>query len=131
MGFNAQRYSNEKVINGTWCEIMGGHFLIARSGNEHYLEAQERNGKRKATSAVERRRALYRSIAEGILLDWKEVNDYDGNAIPYSLDAVIEVLVDNPDLVELILEEALSAENYLVEDIADQKKKPLKRSATS
>lgn len=124
MAFNAQRFDNQKAAGGTWCNIMGGQFLIARAGNENYMEAQERNGKRKATTVAERQHALYRSIAEGILLDWKEVEDAKGNAIPYSVDAAVEVLSDNPDLVNQIMVEANDLENFRREDIETQAKKP-------
>ena len=128
--FNAQQYDQNKVNNGAWRDIMGGQFLIARAGNERYLEAQERNGRRKATNAADRQRALYQSIAEGILLDWRDVVDKDGNTIAYSVPAAVEVLNDNPDLVSAILAEANDSEAFRREDIAEQKKKPQKGSAT-
>lgn len=130
MAFNAQQFDQDKVNNGAWREIMGGQFLIARAGNERYLEAQERNGKRKATSAAERQRALYQSIAEGILLDWRDVVDKDGKPIAYSVAAAVEVLSENPDLVSAILAEANDSEAYRREDIAEQAKKPPKGSST-
>lgn len=131
MAFNAQRFDQQKVNEGTWRDIMGGQFLIARAGNHRYLAAQERNGKRKAINAEDRQNALYRSIAEGILLDWKEVEDKDGKPIPYSVDAVVEVLNDNPDLVSAILSEANDVEVFYREGINDDVKKPQKPSSTS
>lgn len=130
MAFNAQRNDNQKATSGTWRDIMGGQFLVARAGNENYMAAQERNGKRTATTAAERQRALYRSIAEGILLDWRDVTDAKGEPIPYSVDAAIEVLSDNPDLVNAIMVESNDHENYRREDVEQQAKKPQKRSAT-
>tara|TARA_B100000700_G_scaffold189815_1_gene209173 strand:- start:41464 stop:41859 length:396 start_codon:yes stop_codon:yes gene_type:complete len=130
MGFNAQRNDNAKALRGAWRDIMGGRFLIARAGNENFLTAQERNGKRTATTAAERQQALYRSIAEGILLDWQEVEDAEGKAIPYSVDAAVQVLNDNPDLVTAVLSEANDMENFRREDVDQQIKKPQKRSST-
>jgi len=123
MAFNARRNDNDKVTQGAWRDIMGGQFLIARAGNENYLAAQERNGKRSATTPAERQRSLYKSIAEGILLDWREVTDENGKAIPYSVNAAIEVLADNPDLVSAIMAEANDFENFRREDIEAQAKK--------
>ncbi len=131
MAFNAERNDNGKALGGTWRPIMGGQFLIARAGNPNYLAAQERNGKRKAANAEERQEVLYRSIAEGILLGWKDVTDNQGEQIPYSVDAAVKVLSDNPDLVTAILSEANDFDNYRREDIADQAKKPQKGSATN
>lgn len=131
MAFNAERNDNGKALGGTWRPIMGGEFLIARAGNPNYLAAQERNGKRRAATAEERQEVLYRSIAEGILLDWREVVDKDDKAIPYSVDAAVKVMWDNPDLVTEILSEANDHENYRREDISRQAKKPQKGSATS
>lgn len=123
MAFNAKRNDNEKALHGEWFGIMGGQFLIARAGNENYLAAQERNGKRKASTPGERQRALYKSIAEGILLDWRDVTDDQGQSIPYSVDAAVEVLMDNPELVAAIMAEANDFENYRRDDIEQQAKK--------
>lgn len=123
MAFNAKRNDNDKALHGAWCSIMGGQFLIARAGNENYLAAQERNGKRKASTPGERQRALYKSIAEGILLDWRDVTDDQGQSIPYSVDAAVEVLMDNPELVAAIMAEANDFENYRRDDIEQQAKK--------
>lgn len=130
MAFNAQRNDNEKALHGTWTPIMGGQFLIARAGNENYMAAQERNGKRAASTPAERQAALYRSIAEGILLDWREVTDANDDPIPYSVDAAIEVLADNPDLVNAIMAESNNYENFRRDDIEAQAKKPQPSSST-
>lgn len=130
MAFNAQRNDNSKALHGTWTPIMGGQFLIARAGNENYLAAEERNGKRSATTPAERWHSLYKSIAEGILLDWRDVEDRDGKPIPYSVDAAIDVLTDNPDLVNAIMAEANNYENFRRDDIEGQAKKPQPSSST-
>lgn len=130
MAFNAQRFDQQKITGGVWREIMGGQFLIARAGNVNYMTAQERNGKRQAATAAERQRALYRSIAEGILLDWRDVTDANGEEIAYSVDAAIDVLEDNQDLVNAIMVEANDSEVFRREDVEQQAKKPQKRSAT-
>lgn len=123
MAFNAQKNDRAKAHGGVWVDIMGGQFLVARAGNPGYLAAQERHQKRRG-SAVEQQQALYRAIAEGILLDWREVTDAHGEPIPYSADAAVTVLDDNPELVAAILAEANDVENFRRDDIEDQKKKP-------
>ena len=131
MAFNAQQNDTRKFTEGTWIELFGARWRVARAGNPRYLEALERHGKRHAQGKAEEQRALMLAIAEGILLGWEEVVDANGEPIPYTVDNAAEVLADNPDVVNALLVEANRAENFRREDMAAQAKKPPSASSTA
>ena len=124
MGFNAKKHDVSKFTAGTWVEILGGQFKVARAGNPEYEQALEDSGYRKKEEPQAKQRALYEAIATGVLKDWKDVEDNDGNAIPYSVENAIEVLMENPDLVGRLLSEANDLANFRRHDVASQAKKP-------
>lgn len=123
MAFNARRNDVTKFTSGTWVEIFGGRFKIARAGNPVYEQALEDSGYRRTEDPAKKQRALYTAIAEGVLKDWEDVVDNDGQPIPYSVDNAVEVLLENPDLVGEVLREANTLSNYRREDVAAQKGK--------
>ncbi|MCG8517517.1 MAG: hypothetical protein MI794_05950 [Pseudomonadales bacterium] len=123
MPFNAQRNDTSKFTQGTWVSIFGAEFKIARAGNPEYEEALEESGYRKMEKPVDKQRALYSAVATGILKDWKDVQDANGQDIKYTVDNAIDVLIDNPDLANRVLGEANDLTNYRREDIAGQAKK--------
>jgi len=123
MSFNAKRNDVSKFTAGTWVEIFGAHWKVARAGNPEYEQALEDSGYRKKEEPQAKQRALYKAIATGVLKDWKDVEDNDGNAIPYSVENAIEVLMENPDLVGRLLSEANDLANYRRESIKDDKER--------
>lgn len=124
MAFNAEKYDTDKFINGSWTDIMGGKFKVARAGNPVYEKALEDSGFRKKEDPEEKARALYKAISVGILKDWAEVVDAQGQNIPFSVDNSVQVLMDNPDLSNKVLAKANDLEIHLREDTATQAKKP-------
>lgn len=129
MGFNAKRNNVSAFTEGSWVPIMGGQFKVARAGNPTYEKALEESGYRKKDEPEEKQRALYTAIAHGVLKDWRDVEDDEGKPIPYSVDNVVEVLKENPDLVNRILAEANDLANYRREDVAAQAGKRVTSSA--
>jgi Trk K+ transport system NAD-binding subunit len=129
MSFNAKRNDVTKFTAGTWVEIFGARWKVARAGNPEYDQALEESGYRRTEDPAKKQRALYTAIAEGVLKDWEDVVDNDGQPIPYSVDNAVEVLLENPDLVGEVLREANTLSNYRREDVATQKKKRATSSA--
>jgi len=122
--FNAQRYNPATFTEGVWTDIMGGQFKVARAGNPEYDAALERSGYRKIDDPEKKQRALFRSIAEAILRDWSGVVDAHGDEIPYTTPNAVDVLAENPDLVNRILHEANDLTNFRREDVESQGKPP-------
>ena len=122
MAFNAKRFNTTAFTDGVWVNILGGEFKIARAGNPEYEQALEDSGYRKMEDPTEKQRALYKAIARGVLKDWRDVEDDNGQAIPFSVDNAVDVLLDNPDLVGRLLNEANDLSNWKRKDIESQKK---------
>ena len=131
MAFNAKRFDTTAFTDGVWVSIMGGEFKIARAGNPDYEQALEDSGYRKIDDPADKQRALYKAIARGVLRDWRDVEDDKGQAIPFTADTAVEVLLDNPDLVGRLLSEANDLSNWKREDVAAQKKPRATSSAGS
>jgi len=122
--FNARRNDPAKFTAGTWVEIFDARWKIARAGNPEYEQALEDSGYRRTDDTTKKQRALYTAIAEGVLKDWEDVVDQNGEAIPYTTDNCVEVLLENPDLVGELLREANTLANFRREDQQAQAKKP-------
>ncbi|MEG3078476.1 hypothetical protein R3F64_01230 [Halomonas sp. 5021] len=123
MSFNAKRNDPSKFTEGTWVNILGGQFKVARAGSAEYEKALEDCGYRKQEEPQAKQEALYTAIATGILRDWREVVDCNDKTIPYSVENAVEVMLENPDLVGRILNEASDLANFRREDLENQKKK--------
>jgi hypothetical protein len=90
--FEAYATDETAEVNGTWQQLNGADFLVARAGNRNYAK--------KLTDLVERnQKALDRKdeaadklsdqimidvLAETILLGWKNVS-FKGKELPYSV----------------------------------------------
>lgn len=122
MAFNAKRFDTNAFTDGVWINILGGEFKIARAGNPEYEKALEESGYRKLDDPAEKQNALYRAIARGVLKDWRDVEDGNGEPIPFTTDNAVEVLLDNPDLVGRLLSEANDLSNWKRQDTEAQKK---------
>lgn len=122
MAFNAKRNDISKFTAGTWVEIFGAQWKVARAGNPEYEQALEDSGYRRTDDPAKKQRALYTAIAEGVLKDWQDVVDENGTDIPYTTANAVEVLLENPDLVGELLREANTLSNYRRDDVAAQKK---------
>ena len=96
--------------------------LIARAGNDDFLRAQEQLERpyrkkiaRDALSAVTRREISIRAVAEAILLDWRGIAYGDDNEQPYSPEIGYSALLDDPDMLEFVIETSINNDNYLLQ----------------
>lgn len=79
--------------NGTWMELGGAEFLIARSGNRKYARSLTKDVNRHQKTLDLKNDAaddlsvliMIDTMAETVLLDWKNVG-YKGKKLPYSKD---------------------------------------------
>ncbi|WP_062359603.1 hypothetical protein [Vreelandella aquamarina] len=124
MGYKAGRVDRKKVNEGVPVEVCGAKWIIARAGNAQALDVVEEVRKASLKTGEERIRANAEIIADGILRGWgNDVMDIEGNPLPYSREAAIELLIDDPELADGLLVEARRNENFYRDDVATQKKK--------
>lgn len=123
---------NEKKANeGVWVEWQSGiMLLIAKTGNQRYrdfVRAKMQTGgpKKLRTSALdiledERMQGIVREgVARFVLLDWKDVQDDDGNELPYTWEEGVRAFDEFPELLEDVLGFANKSQNFRDEEIED------------
>lgn len=112
---NQVRSDLSKERRGVWCEYeLGIKILIARSTHPEYQKAMRKalkakrleRGSRVSVSDLldeifiddqEVVSILAPPLAKHILLDWQNIEDDNGNLIPYSQEKALEILID-PEL---------------------------------
>jgi len=121
-----------KEKDGVWVEFGEGvAFKIARTRSPEFKNAIERMVKQyrrthpRATTEdmfandEAAREQIAPHMAESLLLDWRNIDDDDGKAIPYSTGEAKKILVD-PELFDVfafVLEQAGRSELYRREDV--------------
>lgn len=135
--FNAQQYDTEKFVAGIWEEYRGGEFKIAKAGNPLFLDAKRRLDKEYSLkyegtlpSAVEQEK-LCLAVAEGILRDWRQVVDAEGEEIKYDVQAAAAVLSEHPALLDFVLFKANELDRFEREGVKQEAKKPQTSSSTT
>lgn len=123
MAFNVERFDQDKFAHGTWTEIMGGQFKVCKAGSAAYEKALEANGYRKKKDPAAKEKALLHAVAEGILVDWADIQDANGQEVPYTVENCARVLGDNPDLVAEVLQAANDLDLFRKEDVEEQRGK--------
>jgi hypothetical protein len=114
---------NSLVESGVWADFGGSQFLIAGYNNPKFqrtltrLQAPHRRKIEKGTlDPVESKGILCRAIAEGILMDWKNVKKKDGTVVSYNVELGAQALANNEDLRDFIQEFSLDLSNFKAED---------------
>lgn len=117
---------------GIWAKFPGtdAEFLIARAGNSVFLAAVDkferpfrRQRQRGGVSSEVEIEIQCKSMAEGILLNWKGLKDEDGNVLEYSKELAFAVLRHNSDVREFVTEIATDQNNFRQEEIDSVAKK--------
>ena len=117
-------YTLGKKINdeGVWKDYSGARLKIGRAGSVEFLKAQEalerpyrKKIDRGTLSATVKRDINIRALARAILLDWDGVQDGEGNQVAYVEDIGVEALLNDPDLLEFIMDIAMDNANFAVE----------------
>lgn len=108
---------------GVWASYAGSEFKLAHSGNNKFqralsrLQAPHRRKIDKGSlDPVESKNIICKAMAEGLVLDWKNVVDSKGVQVVFDKDKCFTALVNNEDLREFIQEFALDLENFKSEE---------------
>lgn len=122
---SALKQSKEKQNDGVWCNFEGVKFKLARLGNDNYkamIAAESAaNRERKERGEPVRDADLFwvELLASTVLVGWRDLEDDNGEPLPYSADEAAKILQDPrfADVREFVEREAASRRNY--KDAAD------------
>lgn len=89
----------EVAVEGRWeTFVLGVEFKVARANNANYIEEQAvfiAAIKRGETESSDSGTDMVHTIAsKTLLLDWRGLEDEEGNAIPYSVEMALVFLTD-------------------------------------
>lgn len=106
---------------GIRVRIADSVFIVARAGgsNERFrkvAEAKTRPIRRRIeTNTIEvdeMNRIMAEIFAESVLLGWEDVYDKQGNPMTFSRDNAVRLLLDLPDLFQVLQEESKTLANF-------------------
>lgn len=130
MAFITDSMDLDKKDSGVWTTYEGSEFLIASSSNPKYakaLVANQRPFKKQIEKGTidpdDASNLLAKSIAQGLLLDWRGVQNSAGEDVPYTLEAAVGVLKAVPSFREFVMEFAQDEDAYKREQVKETTKK--------
>lgn len=119
MGFVIPESSVTAIDDGVWVDYDNSSFLIAYASNARFLRIKQRLEqpyRRKIDAGtidpVDQRDILVKAIAEGLLLDWKNVTNVNGEPAPFTKAAAIKALTYDEAFREFVMETALNLQNF-------------------
>ncbi len=113
--------SQEKEIDGFDFVVGEATFKIARAGgrnrNYFFMRTKKMASFRQeqilgTVDQIEMNRALAEVYAETVVKGWSNVRDMNGNEIPYTYENCVKLLLDLPDLFDLISDVSMNMKNY-------------------
>jgi hypothetical protein len=118
-----------KSEDGVWIEFGAGfELLIARANNAAFkaelarlVKPYQREIAREGMSSRHATDAHTKAQAKCVVLNWRGLEDEDGEPIPYSPEKAFEILSDPryPELKEFVDIESNNLDNFRAEDQAD------------
>lgn len=112
--------------DGVWTEFDGAKFKIAHMSNMKFQRAlarQQQPHRRKLESGTLdpklNRDIVARAMSEGILLDWKNVKNSDGQDVDYTSDRGFIALQKNVEFREYVSEFAMNLQNFKQDEVQD------------
>jgi hypothetical protein len=120
-GFELILFDNEVEIKFTLARAGGSNKRFA-TRMQALLRPYERSIKAGTMSDDKAEDIMCQTIAETVILSWSNVNDRDGKALPFSVPAAKQLLLDLPELRTVILEEAQKAVNFIAEEVEQNSK---------
>lgn len=117
--FNIDNPNKDKETDGIWGKFQGSSFLIRHTSNFDFqrifsrLQLPYRKKIEKGILDPETSLDIMcEALAKGILVDWKDVQDKNGNTIPYSVEIGMKALANNVDLRDWVQEFAADIDNF-------------------
>ncbi len=113
------------IDQGAWVDYQNSKFLIAHMSNLKFQRALARLQqpyRRKIESGTMdpevSKNLICRAMAEGILLDWKDVRSSSGEVnVPYTVEAGYTALFRNPEFRDFVSDFAMNLSNFRSEAV--------------
>lgn len=113
------------IASGVWAQWQGSQFKIAHISNMKFqralakLQQPHRLKLEKGTLDPKINRDLVcQAMAEGVLLDWKEVGDANG-VVEYSVETAHTALKNDPEFRDFVSDFASNLANYRDEEVEE------------
>lgn len=126
---------NKKTLNDSnWTVYTNSYneaceLLIGRAGTVAFLKATEEVERpykkliaKDRLNSEKRRELNIMIIANSILNDWKGICDDEGNELSYSPELGVQLMNNDPELMEFVMDYALDSANFNVTEEAIVKK---------
>ena len=131
MAFTIANVDQGAEENGTWVEYRGGNFLIARNSNIRFQRAinqlQQPHFKKIMKGKLDpqiARESTCEAMADGILMNWKDVIDEKGNEVKFSKELGKQYLLADTDFREFVAEFSDDSANFRKDHIDEVAGKP-------
>lgn len=127
MKISTFKTNEQREQEGVWEDAGGGLRLkVARLGNLRYEEYLRQTGKPYARQmrhgTVDNKvleDLIRQAMARHVLLDWENLDDEQGNPIPYSHEKALELLTKYRDFHQMVLEIAQDARLFKEQDLEE------------
>jgi hypothetical protein len=107
------------IDEGVWVTYEGSQFLVAHSSNMKFQRAlarlqapHRRRIEKGSVDPGEMKNILCQSMAEAVILDWKDVKSKDGETVPYSVQNGTTALKNSDEFREFIQEFSSELANF-------------------
>lgn len=96
-----------------WLDLRGVKFKIKSALNEEYINAIQKMQKKKRALGDISDKEYAKLIAKHLVLEWKELEDDDGNPLECTEENKVMLLTDYIEISATILEFASEPENFI------------------
>ena len=111
------------VDDGIWRDYSGAKLKIGRAGSVLFIKSQDKLERpyrkkieRGTLPSATKRDINITALSEAILLDWEGVADATGSEVAYTPELGKEALLNDPDLLEFVMDTALDNSNFAIEE---------------
>lgn len=117
---------NNQFEDGVWMPFDGSEFLIAHSSSVKFQRAlarlQQPHRKRIEAGTMdpeESKRIVCQAMAEGVLLNWRNVISSAGEPVDYNKARGTEALLKDPSFRDFVSEVSMAATNYVQTEVEE------------
>lgn len=114
---------NPLLTQGAWAEFEGSKFLVTHMSNlafqRAWLRKQQPHRKKIEAGTLDPaivRDLMTQAMAEAMILDWQKVVDGEGKEVPFSKEACVKALANNPELRDFVSEFSMQLDNFRQEE---------------